>query len=225
MANIFFILGYFALHLINVNALLSPLEKLVLSFYLSIFVNSVLYAFTLIYPEDWRVLIINITYITLALFVYIKQGKSGSKLLTINKNFISFSFLDGLVLSIITFLFILSIVTTYPQMVTRLGLDIVRHYSASSMINKDVTNYVSPYPCLHIQIASLNLLSNMPMETTQTALALLSIMSIISFYVMSKAYLTDLNPKLPILSTIFWSLFSGMGGIFFNIKDAGCRYP
>jgi len=120
-----------------------------------------------------------------------------------------------LTLTTITVFFIFSIVVTYPQMTYRPGLDIVRHYSASLIVNESPASYASPYPWFHFQLATVQLLSKQPMVIFQTALALLSIMSILSFYIMAKAYLSDLNPKLPIISTIFWSLFSGFGWLYF----------
>ena len=214
----FFTLGYVILYLIGFKALASPVEKLVLSFYLSIPVNCILFTFSLIFPEDWRATVLSSTYLALASLMAIKRKKLQTEQFTRNKHSISFSTMDVLALTIIAVFFIFSIVVTYPQMAYRPALDIIRHYSASLMVNESTTSYASPYPWFHFQLATIQLLSKQPMVIFQTALALLSIISILSFYIMAKAYLSDLNPRLPVISTIFWSLFSGFGWLYFLMQ-------
>jgi hypothetical protein len=49
------------------------------------------------------------------------------------------------------------------------------------------------------------------MPVYQTALAFLGILPITSFYVMARAYLKDIDERLPIVATGFWAFFSGFG--------------
>jgi len=70
-----FIFGYVILCLIGFKALASPIENLVLSFYLSIPINCILFTFSLMFPEDWRATVLSSTYLALASFIVIKQKK------------------------------------------------------------------------------------------------------------------------------------------------------
>lgn len=65
----------------------------------------------------------------------------------------------------------------------------------------------------YIFAASYYLLSGLPSVNAAQSLRLLPIFTVLSFYMMANALLRDLDPKIPIISTIF-AMFAGFGWIY-----------
>jgi len=113
----------------------------------------------------------------------------------------------------------------YPEMSFDPGLDIVRHFSQSNQILNSPEIYGSVYPIFHSTLASVNLLSSVPMWLFQSGLAYLSLIVVFSFYIMARSYLKDLNTHAHLLATIFFFVFSGLGWIYFVIQSLNLVDP
>ena len=130
-------------------------------------------------------------------------------------------FFDVLILAWISIFFIFIISNLYPQMAYVPSNDIVRHLSASKGLILAPDIYGSEYPWFHFTWALVNEFSAPPMWLFQSGIAYLSIMLMFSFYSMAKVYLHDIDRRAPILSTIFFFVFSGFGWFFFIQKVLG----
>jgi hypothetical protein len=117
--------------------------------------------------------------------------------------------------------FIVSLFSIYPQISLVPGLDIVEHYSAARQLVLSPAAYTGDELWFHIQEALVYLFSSASIDVFQTTTALLSIFSIIAFYLMSKTYLRDIDNRLPIIATVFWALLSGFGWLYFFNSTSG----
>jgi len=126
-----------------------------------------------------------------------------------------YNLFDALLLLWISLFIIFAISSLYPQMASIPGLDMVRHFSSSRLLMLTQDAYHSPYPWFHMTWAVVYELSSPPMDVFQTGLAYLSLVVVLSFYIMAKAYLGNVDKRAPILSTVFFSVFSGFGWLHF----------
>jgi len=205
----FYGLGYFLLRFLRFKILSSKLEFLVLPFWFSISINCILYSILYILNFSSPV-IVSFQYLIFMLFlmfVYRKQ-ENESKFEGIS---IDVDIKKATPLIIIILFFLISIGTTYPNMAQLPGLDIIGHFTSARYIASHNPSFNSPYPWFRFQWASLLLFYDGSEGTFQTTLAYMSVMSILSLYVLTKTYLNDIDERLPILSTIMWGIFSGFG--------------
>jgi len=212
----FFGLGYALLRVFKFHPYKSKLEWFVLSFWLSIPINCLIYSLVLILPIEYDKQMISLQYFifTFLLLIILRLRK---KDVSFEFNYFYVEINNLLLITIVIFFFITSIAANYPDMVQRPGLDIVRSFTKSQQINLNPQFYKSSYPWYHFQLSSLILFYEGPREIIQTTIAFLSVFSFLSFYVLSKAYLDELDRKLAILSTVLWSLFSGFGWLYFFV--------
>lgn len=210
----YFGLGHFLLRLVNFYSYKTNLEWITLSFWLSIPINCLIYSLVLNIPTEQKTSIITTLYIIFISLSTIISQKREHKSVVKDGHF-NIELKNILPLSIITIFFIISIAANYPDMAYRPGLDIVRHLSISRLLNSNPQSFRSYYPWIYFQWASLQLFYMGSRGDIQTMLAFLSIISVISFYILAKAYLEDLDNRLPALSTVFWGLFSGFGWLHF----------
>jgi len=209
----FFGLGYILLRFLNFYSFKSDLEWLVLSFWLSIAINCIIYTLNLIFPFSKQALIIATQYFIFTFVFFIFQRKRKS--IKCVEYQINIEVNNLLPLAIVIIFIITSIAVTYPNMAQLPGLDIIRHFSSSQLLNSNAKQFNSPYPWFNFQWASLQLFYVGSREVFQTTLAYLSIISILSFYILAKAYLSDIDRRMPVLSTVLWGLFSGFGWLYF----------
>lgn len=213
----FFLPGYVLLRLLKFHSLESWIEWLALSFALSIGLTSIIFTAILQFNTH-RAILLSAIYVGISLFPLLRDRiyKSGEKPEVCLENRIKeYALSDVLLLLWITVFFVFAISSLYPQMSLRPELDIVRHFSSSRLLALVPEAYSSVYQWFHTTWANVYELSNPPMEIFQTGLAYLSTMVIFSFYIMAKAYLKDIHKGAPILATVFFSVFSGFGWLYF----------
>jgi len=212
----FFLPGYVLLKLLKFPSMKSWLEWLVLSFALSIGLTSLIYSLALPFTAH-RSLLISVIYFGFSLYSFLKDRikPEEKQQFSEKKKMIEHNFFDVLLLLWILLFIISAISSLYPKMAYRPGLDIVRHFSSSKLLTLAPDTYASPYPWFHMAWASVYELSRPPMDTFQTGLAYLSLMVIFSFYIMAKAYLSNIDNRAPIIATVFFSVFAGFGWLCF----------
>ena len=84
-----------------------------------------------------------------------------------------------------------------------------------STIDDHADLFRSPYPWFHLSFGALNDVTDSEMWIFQTGNAFISIILILVFYSMAKAYLYKFNKYAHLLSTIIFIGFSGLGWIFY----------
>ncbi len=212
----FFLPGYILLRVVGFCSLDTWLEWPVMAFILSMGTTSLIFTFALRFASHRSVLLSSI-YVVLSLFPLLKdQVHKHRKRVQIHKGsqMKEFCLSDALPLLWVFLFFVLTISTLYPQTVYLPAEDIVRHFSSMRSI-LILTGYQSYYPWFHLSWAATYELSTPSMEAFQTGLAYLSIMAVFSFFIMAKGYLSNHDRRIPILSTIFFSVFSGFGWLHF----------
>jgi len=123
--------------------------------------------------------------------------------------------IDILALLLSTILYALSFYFIYPGFALLPGTDISRHYSFSIVLWRSPELYSAySYFLAHLHEAAFLNLSKAPLATIQTMLVLLNLMMPLAFYTMAKSYLEDVDRRLPAISTIFYSTFSGFAWIY-----------
>lgn len=209
-----FLPGYVLLRTTNLFSTFSSVEKITLSYVLSLPVTS--FISSILLPITSNVLTICSFYLLLSLVPIVI-----SRLLPVRKMETSVQSHDlveiFLLISLVLFFF-LWITVFYPRMAYLPGLDIVRHFAAAVTASKTPEFLWSPYPWFTLYQATFYTVSTSSMMVFQTYLACLSIIVIFSFYIMSKAYLKKIDKRLPIITTVCWSIFSGFGWVFFIVK-------
>lgn len=213
----FFLPGWALLRLLGVcHQDASPIESIVLSFALSVGLTPLIFGLTL-FTEN-QVMIMCAVYVGLSLIPLfrVKFSKSNLKRTYENSGRGEHSFFNILILIAASLFLIFTISTLYPQESdTLLGADIIRHFSATKLLLLNPDIYASQYPWFHFAWATVYALSTPLMEAFQTGLAYLSLMVVLSFYIMAKTYLHDLDKRIPALATVFWAVFSGFGWLYF----------
>jgi hypothetical protein len=223
----FFLPGYVFLRLLNFQHSNSWVEWLAVSFGLSLGITSVI--FTIMLPfSGYRALLLSLAFTILSFFPMLKDWFTHKKDL-VKDYTINFNLSDFLILFWVVLFIVLSLSFLYPQMSIYPGLDISRHFSASRLLVMAPDVYHSPYPWFHACLATVHQMSSSVMEVFQTSLSYLSVIFVFSFYIMSKAHLRGIDKRAPVIATLFFSVFSGFGWVFFlierlNIVDAGSSF-
>ena len=214
----FFLPGWALLRLLGVNCgHTSYIGLLVLPFSLSVGLTPLILNITLPFTTH-RATLISAIYLAISLLPLLRIRLSGSseKSQIHRDNRISeYNLLEALLLAWISLFFVFVISSLYPQMAYFPGSDIVRHFSSSRLLILAPDAYQSVYPWFHLTCGAVYELSSPMMEVFQTGLAYLSIIVVFSFYIMAKAYLKDVDKRAPLLATVFFSVFSGFGWLYF----------
>ena len=211
-----FLPGYVLLRLLNVYHLHSYFETLTLSFALSIAFTSIISS--LLIPISERTTLILSIYVIFSFLPVIKtriknRSRNNGEACSITPYTCDLS--KMLLLGLIILFFSVIIYTLYPQMAWVAELDIADNYSNALLFSRLPYSFSSPYPFFVAFEANVIVLSNSSMMVVKTALAYMSIMVILSFYVVSNVYLKKIDNRLPITATITWFLFSGFGWLSF----------
>jgi len=223
----FFLPGWALLRLLGIDCRrASNVVFLVLPFSLSIGLTSLIFTFALPFTAGGATLLSAI-YVIVSLLPLLKDylHRSYGKLQAYASNRVSkHNLFDVLLLAWVSLFFLFIILNIYPQMAYVPGLDIVRHFSSSKGLILAPDIYVGEYPWFHFTWTSVYELSAPPMWLFQSGIACLSLMLIFSFYIMAKAYLSDVDRRAHLLATVFFSVFSGFGWLYFmqeklNIPD------
>jgi len=219
--TVFFVPGYLIIQLIDKGSD-SVFFKLSMSFALSFVVNAIIYTFILMCTTTFfeRRILIVLVYLLLFFSTYtIKHFISHKKQACSNYDK-TYRFTDIALLIIYAIFFIFVILSMYPKTAYVLGYDIVQNFSNAWVAAINPRLLKSAYSWFHFEGSMMVILSAPPpgvdviftyMPVYQTAVAFLSILPITSFYVMAKAYLEDVDERLPVVATGFWAFFSGFG--------------
>jgi hypothetical protein len=218
---VFFVPGYIITGFVN-KGLNNALFKLSMSFALSFVANAIIYAFVLMFTTtifERRTLIV-LAYLLLFFSVYTIKHFIRHKSQASSNFDKTYRFTDIALLTIYAIFFIFVILNMYPKTAYAVGSDIVRNFSNAWVAAINPSRLKSVYPWFHFEEGMVITLSFPPsgidmisiyMPVYQTALAFLGILPITSFYVMARAYLKDIDERLPIVATGFWAFFSGFG--------------
>jgi hypothetical protein len=110
--------------------------------------------------------------------------------------------------------FLITIIYLYPQMGLVPGLDIDRNLTSIQLFSLSPTLISSLNPSFLIYQAAIYTFSISTPILYQTFMAFTSISVILSFYMMAKKYLEEIDTRLPFFATAFWAFFSGFGWIY-----------
>jgi len=124
------------------------------------------------------------------------------------------SLFDILILAWIIVFFIFAISSLYPLMADNPFIDISRIFSQSEKTLLNPQTFASYYPWHNFNVSTIQNFSSSPYWLFHTGTAYLSIILIFSFYILSKAYLSDIDKRAHRLATVFFFVFSGFGWIF-----------
>ena len=203
--------GWALVRITSIFANLKGVEILVLPFVLSIPISSLMFSIFLANQHIDKFPFL-LAYFIFSILPPIKAILKHEERHSIRTVFIPFSALNLIWLAAF---FSFVILITYPQMAFVPGLDIVRHFSSARQLMLAPAAYHGSELWFHIHQICVYMLSESSMQIFQTTTAFLSIFSVLSFYLMSKAYLNDIDERLPALATLFWGVFSGFGWLYF----------
>jgi hypothetical protein len=203
--------GYALLNIFGLNGRFSNLEILVLSYVLSFVFTGLITLSLLFVSESMRL------YFALSTFILI-----GSVSLLKRNRHVSFqtqrSFarnVDSLGITVAIASLALSFYFMYPGFALLPEMDISRHYASSVLLWRTPALYnIFNYFLAHLHESVFIAASSASMASIQTALVTLNLFLPLAFYVMAKSYSESIDSRLPALSTVFFSIFSGFAWIY-----------
>jgi hypothetical protein len=203
--------GYVLLNVSGLRQYFSRLESIVLSYILSCIFTVLVVLMLLPIGSNFRTTLILLSYIGLGVVSMLKHKhyflSSAQKSLA--KGIDLFALLLSMGFYILSFYFI------YPSFALLPGSDISRHYASSIILWRTPELYSAyQYFLAHLHEAAFINLSNAPLATIQTVLALLNLTMPLAFYAMAKSYTESIDKRLPAVSTIFYSTFSGFAWVY-----------
>lgn len=218
-----FLPGYVLLNLLRFKNSYSIIETIILSYALSIVTTGFISVPLLQIDQTQRAMVTCFLYLGLSVIPLVRNIFFKQKVSSLQpQQRMPKTRLSELMLLIFILLFVLFCVSAYyPQSPYALGFDINRHYVQSLIIFRTPDLYAAPYPLFHLHQGIVLLLSNGSVPVFQTAFAFMSVVVVLSFYIMANMYVRKMNWRLPILSTLFWSLFSGFGWLYFAATKVG----
>ena len=213
-SNLFvlFLPGFVILQFIKGERKLSVVETIVFSYLLSVFLTS-LTSFTVILVDgklsNYGMPALLAVNASLLLLYSVKQVKEGCEdVREFRSNFFEASTLLCLI-GIIIAIMLLRI--PYARLLPWWDQMIHHGYAYNILVGGSPPD---EYPWwYHIFAASYYSLSGLPSVNAAQSLRLLPIFTVLSFYMMANALLKDLDPKIPVISTIF-AMFAGFGWIY-----------
>ena len=212
---LFFLLGWVFTRLLGIEKSNLNLSLVVIAFCLSIGLTALLFFFTLI-TETLSVLpsvFVGIAFLPIINDRLVKHKKNFLEDFKVVKR--KQSVFDALVILWIISLFIFFLASVYPELSEVPGRDVVRHVFRTSQQTLTPDIYQSTYPWFHHTWGTVFQLSSPSMSLFQTGISLLAVFLIFSFYIMSKAYLKEIDRRAHLLATIIFSVFSGFGWLYF----------
>jgi hypothetical protein len=200
--------------LLNVSGLIrhfTRLEGILFSYIFSYIYTGLLVLVLLPIDESLRETTILLSYIVLGMVSALKHWRHP---LTFTKD--SFARrIDILALLLSTAFYAISFYFIYPGFALLPGTDISQHYANSIVLWRTPELYSAfPYFLAHLHESAFIILSNAPLTVVQTTLVLLNLTMPIAFYIMAKNYMEGIDARLPAISTIFYSTFSGFAWIY-----------
>lgn len=216
---LFFLPGWLVVRSLKIYEKFHKIPVMVSSFAISLGVTSIIYTILLICMAEPSGLIISVTYSLLSLIPIILRYivlKGSDKKIFVKNVKKDYNLVEIITLVWITSFFVYSILYIYPEITNVLGHDIIRHYAIISTTDGHADLFRSPYPWYHLSLGALNDVTDLEMEIFQTGNAFISIILILAFYSMAKAYLYEFNKYAHLLSTIVFVGFSGLGWIIYS---------
>jgi hypothetical protein len=202
--------GYALLTIFGLNRRFSNLERFVLSFVFSLVFTGFLTLSLLFVNENARLYFILSAYVLLGTVSFLKRKRDGSfqTQSSFAKNIDFLGIIVAIAPMVISFCFL------YPGFATLPGTDISRHYSSSVLLWRTPELYNSfSYFLANLHESTFIAVSNASVISIQTSLATLNLILPLAFYVMAKSYLESVDRRLPILSTVIYSIFNGFAWI------------
>ena len=215
--------GYALLNILGIRQYFSTLEMAVLSYIISYILTAFITLATILLHEAVRILIILGIFIGLGVISMLKHRKSKTYLT--RKSFARN--IDALAITLTLIFYALSFYFLYPRFALLPGTDISRHYTHSIILWRTPELYKAfNYLLSHLHESAFIAISKAPLIQVQTALVTLNLIMPLAFYAMAKVYLEIIDRRLPALSTLFYSTFSGFAWIYLaklkleNTKDS-----
>lgn len=119
---------------------------------------------------------------------------------------------NAILLGALCLFLVVSLWFTYSSISLFIGPDTLRHHGVVlSLLNG--FHDPSAYPSFHLILAAIYLLSGFPSVNLIIVLVLLNVLIIVAFYLMANVYLKKSHPTAPVVATIIWTLFSGIGWV------------
>ena len=213
----FFLPGWVLLRVLNIKYFQKPcLADLCLSFVLSVGLSSLI--FMIISQTGLETGIGIFVIYTIISFLPVLVDKFSNQRENSPSKFFQkreFRIFEIAILFWITAFFVTVVSIIYPQTSFVPGHDIVGHFFISNQLINNPEFFGSVYPIYHSFLATINILSSVPMWLFQSSIAYLSIIAVFSFYIMAKSYLKEINTHAPLVATIFFFIFSGFGWMYF----------
>jgi len=212
--------GYFVLKLLDpINSRInSSMDRLVLSYVLSLFLIIILGVFNICLNHSFvasfaeiSVLVVNTLFFAIFIFSNFKQlgNKKQSKdcKSPCKTNYFSISVL--ILILLFFFCGYIFIYSSFGNMKMMIG-DLMNHhgYTLHILSGTAISSVSSYYPYFHIYLAHLIIMGGLPSTNAFVLFGSLNMFYILAFYVMVKK-LTNENFELSILSTIIFILFNG----------------
>jgi hypothetical protein len=220
--TLFFVPGWALLRALGLDRVIrGNLELLVLSFLLSIIMSALISLSGLFFQADSAIFneFVALVYFSISTLPFIRQWIRQKELVPGIK--VRYNYSELLCIAWLSIFFIFIISNLYPGMAYVVGYDVIRHYSKSQQVFDAPDIYFSPYPWYHFLLALLDQMSlHPPMWLMQSGLAMMSIIVIFSFYVMARSYLAQIDGRAPMIATILFTTFGGLGWIYF-VQQAG----
>ncbi|MGB9614607.1 MAG: hypothetical protein ACPL3B_03790, partial [Fervidobacterium sp.] len=215
----FFLLGYALLNVLRLNQYFSKIENAVLSFLLGFSFTSLLSFFTLILNANVRVSVILSIFIGLGLVSALKRVRE-RKLNSCSDSFVQK--IDIFALLLVGFFYIFSFFIIYPGFALLHGSDIQQYYANSVLLFRtpELFNAIPELFFNSFQGAVISIIKGTTVDLASflpllaSSLAIMCLILPMSVYIMSKQYLASIDNRLPILSTIIWSVFSGFSWVY-----------
>ncbi|MGD2067017.1 MAG: hypothetical protein PVI43_07625, partial [Candidatus Bathyarchaeota archaeon] len=212
-----FLPGYALLTLISFKHGHSRIETVILSYVISLVATGFISAFLLQIDETQRALAVSFVYLIFSVLPLVRKllFKTKTTLDTKLKTLKQIHLTEIILLLIIVAFILFSVSINFPRRSYDLGEDINRHYVWSVIITRTPDHYTAPYPLFHLHEGIVQILSEASIPVFQTAFSFMTLVVVLSFYIMSKIYLKDVDSRLPIISTVMWAMFSGFGWLYF----------
>ena len=212
--------GYVLLRLTGAFNCVTYLDAFVLSYALSLALSGILPIFFMpITTQNNRMAFLGLLVFlsTLPILKDLMTGHGISK----RKMKLEFSLTELLAFSTVIVFFAIVMINLYPRTSFIPGLDIVRNFSNARLWGLSPELLSSAYPFFHIYQSAIYSASTPSLEVYQTFLAFTSFSIFLSFYVMAKKYLGEIDNRIPIVAAVFWTVFSGFGWIYLFKEKLG----
>jgi hypothetical protein len=218
LIGIFFLPGWALLRALGLDRNIRGNIKLfILSFLLSVTISGLILLSGLFFQADSVAFnkYVTVVFFSISIIPFITRWRSGQEESLANIK-VRYNYSELLCIAWLSIFFIFVIWNLYPGMAYVPGYDIVRHNSFFKQVFEAPDIFFSVYPWFYFLLALLDQISLHPsIWLMQSGLAMMSITSIFSFYMMARSYLAQIDSRAPMIATILFAAFAGFGWIYF----------